>query len=90
MSAYEIPGNNASHSNAWGLHRRVSTSSEPAQRREPLCGEFKSAVAKLKRQAEAEDDVYPDFQKATVLAVQRCRRGGKTFTLHKIAAQIST
>jgi signal recognition particle subunit SEC65 len=53
-------------------------------------GEFESAVEELKMQAEVEDDDHPDFQKATVLAVQRCRRGGKTSMLHKIAAQIST
>jgi signal recognition particle subunit SEC65 len=85
MSAYEIP-RNASHSRDYTAEFRLL----PNQLNVVNHSEFESAVAKVKRQAEVEDDVYPDFQKATVLAVQRCRRGGTTSMLHKIAAQIST
>lgn len=84
MSAYEIP-RNASHRDYTAEFRRLANQLNVVNH-----GEFESAVAKLKSQAGVEDDAYPNFEKATVFAVQRCRRGGKTFMLHKIAAQIST
>jgi hypothetical protein len=71
MSAYEIP-RNASHRDYTAEFRRLANQLNVVNH-----GEFESAVAKLKSQAGVEDDAYPNFEKATVFAVQRCRRGGK-------------
>jgi hypothetical protein len=51
-------------------------------------GEFEKAVKLLIQQANTVDAVGP--MRASALAIQRCRRGGKTFMLHAVASMLVT
>jgi hypothetical protein len=49
-------------------------------------GEFEMATTQLIQQAEIKDK---GSERSSAIAIQRCRRGGKTFMLHAVLAQLS-
>jgi hypothetical protein len=52
-------------------------------------GEFEVAMTQLLEEASI-DETRPVRERAQVIAIQHCRRGGKTFMLHAVAAKLAS